>query len=144
MEIHVNDLLSRKRAYWNVGYCATEVLRWLRYLENVFNEALPSNVLLQFVVPKTRFNYPLSSNRLLRHNNITSLGIYTAVMDHIMVFYFEISCSLVDGYRRFEGICCLHLQDWILFLERSVFSYDSIPHPWRKNSFRLKRSFSYP
>jgi hypothetical protein len=53
MEIHVNYSLSRKRAYWNVGYYC-----WLRYLENVFKEALPSKC----------FNNPLSSNGLFRHN----------------------------------------------------------------------------
>jgi hypothetical protein len=41
---------------------------WLRYLENVFTEALPSSVLFQLVVPEAYFNNTLSSSGLFRHN----------------------------------------------------------------------------
>jgi hypothetical protein len=40
--IRINYTLSRKRAYRNVGYKQSRSSCWLRYLENVFTEALRS------------------------------------------------------------------------------------------------------
>jgi hypothetical protein len=77
-------------------------------------------------------------------NIIRSFGTFKASIVYIMVFYFEISCRPVNGYRRFEGTCYLHLQDWILFLGRSVFPRYSIPHLWWKISFSLKMAVFLP
>jgi len=32
------------------------------------------------------------------------------VQDLVMVFWIVTSCSVVVGYRRFGGLCCLRLQ----------------------------------
>jgi hypothetical protein len=48
---------------------------------------LPSNVLIQLVVPETCFNHPLSSNGLLQQssfeeNGKSGRGVYSRIMEH--------------------------------------------------------------
>jgi hypothetical protein len=39
-----------------------------------------------------------------------SFEAFTAVMFQVEVFWVMMPCSVVVGYQRFEGPCCVHLQ----------------------------------
>jgi hypothetical protein len=41
---------------------------------------------------------------------LASFETFTAVMFQVEVFWIVTPCSVVVGYRRFGGPCCLHLQ----------------------------------
>jgi hypothetical protein len=40
-----------------------------------------------------------------------SFEAFTAVMFQVEVYWVVTPCSVVAGYQRFGGPCCLHLQD---------------------------------
>jgi hypothetical protein len=42
---------------------------------------------------------------------MTSFEAFTAVMSRVEVFWVVTPCSVVVGYHRFRGPCCLHLRN---------------------------------
>jgi hypothetical protein len=51
-------------------------------------------------------------------NFITSFECFTAVIFQFEVICIVTSCSVVVGYQRFRGPCCLHLQGKVAGRER--------------------------
>jgi len=46
----------------------------------------------------------------VNHSLYASFEAFTAVLFQVDVIWVETPCSVVVGYQRFRGQCCLHLQ----------------------------------
>jgi len=46
------------------------------------------------------------------NNDDARFEVFTAVEMELMVCWFVAPCSVVVGYQRFGGPCCLRLQPW--------------------------------
>jgi hypothetical protein len=98
MKIHVNYLSSRKLLTKLLATTQPRFYCWLSYLENVFTEALPSNV-LSHLVPETRFRCLAMyySVTILCTENLTSVVVYLTTLSDYKASDRRVICEDLTG-----------------------------------------------